>query len=150
MKITAKRILWPTDFSDLSLKAGQCAHGLCELFDAHLHVIHVCPPPLAPHIQARLPAEVCKALGSDELRGATRSRLEQVVHEHFDGLKGVRCEALAGHPWSQICAYAEREKINLIVVSTHGFTGLRHVLIGGTAERIVQHAPCAVLTVKSY
>jgi len=61
----------------------------------------------------------------------------------------VVTKAILGTSWTTICGYAERAEIDLIVVATHGRTGLRHVLIGSTAERIVQHAPCPVLVVKS-
>jgi universal stress protein A len=149
VKIRPKRILWPTDFSNLSLKAGLCAFALCEVFKAELHVVHVCPPPLAPHIQALLPAEVISSLTDAELINATRTRLKQLVAEQFRGNRAVVCEALVGHPSSEICAYAQRARIDLLVVATHGMAGLRHVLIGSTADRIVQHATCPVLTVKS-
>jgi nucleotide-binding universal stress UspA family protein len=61
----------------------------------------------------------------------------------------VVTDVLFGNPWSVICQYAKDAQIDLLVVSTHGRTGLRHVLIGSTAERIVQHAPCPVLVVKN-
>ncbi len=149
VKISPKRILWPTDFSELSLKAGLCASALCQFFKAELHVVHVCSPPLAPHIEALLPAEVASSLTDSELIKATRTRLKQLVTEHFRGHRAVVCEALVGHPSSEICAYARRARIDLLVVATHGVTGLRHILIGSTAERLVQHATCPVLTIKS-
>jgi nucleotide-binding universal stress UspA family protein len=59
------------------------------------------------------------------------------------------CEAFLGNPWRGVCDYAERQGIDLVVIATHGRTGLQHALIGSTAEKIVRHAPCPVLVVKA-
>jgi len=144
-----KRILWPTDFSPLSLYGGRHARWLCELFGSELHVVHVIAPPVAPDFSVALPAEIPIVYANDEVRQACRARLAELVQEHFAGLSNVVCEALFGSPWATVCGYAEQAGIDLIVVATHGRTGLRHVLIGSTAERIVQHAPCPVLVVKN-
>jgi len=149
MMVRPKRILWPTDFSPLSLFGARYARGFTELFEAELHVVHVIPPSLAPDFSMTLPTEVPLAYTSDELLAAGRSRLEELVAQQFSSLPHVVSDALCGGPWSTICSYAEHAAIDLIVVTTHGRTGLRHVLIGGTAERIVQHAPCPVLVVKN-
>ena len=148
-QVRPRKILWPTDFSELSMAAGFYASDLCVLFGAELHVIHVCPPPLAPHIEALLSAEAASSLTDAKLLQATQAHLEQLVAGRLDSGRRVVCAALVGNPWSEICAYARRTQIGLIVIATHGVTGLRHILIGGTAERVVQHATCPVLTVKS-
>lgn len=149
MVLKAERILWPTDFSSLSLHGGRCARALCEHFDAALHVVHVIPPLLPPDFLVTLPAEVPSESADDELLHACRGRLDALIDEQFAGLTRVAREVFFGHAWSGICHYAEKAAIDLIVVTTHGRTGLRHVLIGSTAERIVQHAPCPVLVVKN-
>lgn len=143
-----KRILWPTDFSELSLSGASCAAAFRELFDAELHVIHVLTPPMAPDLSATLVAEVPIALPESELLGSTRTGLTKLVNERFPGVKAV-VDSMYGNPWSTICEYARRENIDLIIVATHGRTGLSHALIGSTAERIVRHAACPVLVVKS-
>jgi nucleotide-binding universal stress UspA family protein len=56
---------------------------------------------------------------------------------------------VVGTPWYEICRYARDAEIDLIVIATHGATGLRHLLMGSTAERVVQHATAPVLAVKS-
>lgn len=149
MMVRPKKILWPTDFSALSLQGARYARGFRETFGAELHVIHVVPPAISPELSLALPTEVPLPYADDELLAASRARLAEVVAAQFPGMSGIVTETLSGHPWSTICAYAQRVAIDLIVVATHGRTGLRHVLIGSTAERIVQHAPCPVLVVKS-
>ncbi len=149
MVVSPKRILWPTDFSALSLHGARYARGFREVFGAELHVIHVVPPPLSPDLAVTLPTEVPVAYADAQLLETCRIRLAEIVAEQFKGVPGIVQDAFFGSPWSAICDYAGRTQTDLIVVTTHGRTGLRHVLIGSTAERIVQHAPCPVLVVKN-
>lgn len=148
MKISPKRILWPTDFSELSLHAGRYARGFCELAKAEMHIVHVVPPPLIPDVSVIVPAEVPIAVSEKELLEAADEALQQVVSEHFDGDARIVRASLSGSAWSEICDYAKEHEVDLIVIGTHGRTGLAHTLLGGTAERVIQHAPCPVLTVK--
>lgn len=148
MTLRPQRVLWPTDFSELSTKAGRYARGLREAFGCQVHVIHVVPPPLAPDVSVMIPAEVPLAVEDSGLLEAARGGLEKLVEEVFGSRTGIVTEVFCGNPWLAICDYARRQEIDLIVVATHGRTGLSHVFIGSTAERIVQHAPCPVLTVK--
>jgi nucleotide-binding universal stress UspA family protein len=85
----------------------------------------------------------------DQVLEAARARLRDVVAREFGDSSHAALDVRIGVPWQEICRYAETEKCDLIVMSTHGYTGIRHVLIGSTAERVVQHAPCPVLTVKT-
>jgi nucleotide-binding universal stress UspA family protein len=68
--------------------------------------------------------------------------------EGLCGLDRLTCHAEVSTTWPRICSYAEEHDIDLIVLATHGLTGLKHVLIGSVAERVVQHAKCPVLVVK--
>jgi len=146
---TPKRILWPTDFSSLSLHGARYARWFYRTLNAELHVVHIIPPPLTPDMTVTLPAEVPVTYSDDELVETCRKRISALVAEQFPNVPGVSFDAFFGNPWSAICKYAEQTDIELIVVATHGRTGLQHVLIGSTAERIVQHAPCPVLVVKN-
>lgn len=147
MKMHPKRVLWPTDFSDLSLEGARYARAFRDAYGAELHVLHVIAPPLSPDVSVMIPAEVPISYSEPELIEASRKSLEQIVLQNF-GDTQARREVVFGDPAMTICAYADEHQINLIIVTTHGRTGLGHVLIGSTAERIVQHAPCPVLTLK--
>ncbi len=149
MVVEPQRILWPTDFSTLSLHGARYARGFRDAFGATLHVIHVIPPPLMPDLAGTMAPEVPVTFSDQEFIAACRSRLATLLTEQFGGPASVVTDVLFGNPWSVICQYAKDAQIDLLVVSTHGRTGLRHVLIGSTAERIVQHAPCPVLVVKN-
>lgn len=148
MPLNPKRILWPTDLSERSLRGGRCALGFCEKFGSELHIIHVVPPPLSPDVSLVVPAEVPMSVSEPELVEASHQALAKIVADNFAGYEPIVTKVFFGNPWPSICKYAEDNDIDLIVTTTHGRTGLSHVLIGSTAERIVQHAPCAVLTVK--
>lgn len=150
MIVNPKKILWPTDFSPLSLKAAEHVKGLREVFDAELHVIHVVEPLLTTSmIEVPFAGGVTTTVSPAELVEAASSQLKRLCGQVFHGVNGVTCSALVGVPWDEICGYASRAGIELIVVATHGRTGLKHVLLGSIAERIVQHAVCPVLVVKS-
>ena len=148
MKLEPKRILWPTDLSDLSIRGGRVAAGLCDTFGAELHVLHVVTPPLSPDVSVIVPAEVPVAFSEPEMLEASQTALERIISTHLSDCPRVVREVLFGNPWPTICKYAEEHDIDLIVTTTHGRTGVAHALIGSTAERIVQHAPCAVLTIR--
>ncbi len=148
MRIQVQRILWPTDFSALALHGARYARALRELFGAELHVIHVLAPPLSPELSAVVAADIPIAYSDPGLVETCRQTLARTVAEQFPGLP-IASELCFGHPWSGICTYAEQHQIDLIILATHGRSGLRRVLIGSTADRVVQHAPCPVLVVKN-
>jgi nucleotide-binding universal stress UspA family protein len=83
------------------------------------------------------------------IKADAKVRLQKITKDLFAERPPIVYEVLVGAPWAGICDYAKRVGIDLIVTATHGLTGLHYVLIGSTAERVVQHAPCPVLTVKN-
>ena len=119
-------ILFPTDFSPASEAAGRIAREMAVQAGARLHVLHVVPPVTDPS----LPAE--------HLAGAARSLA--------DGLR-VETALLSGWAGRNIVDYAREKRIDLIVVGTHGRTGITHAILGSVAETVVRLAPCLVLTV---
>lgn len=149
MAIEPRRILWPTDFSKLSLLGARYAAAYRKLFGAQLHVIHVVLPPYTAEVGVMAPAELPIAVANAELIQECRDQLAQLVREQFDNPGQIVTDAFYGNPWSSICDYAGRNQIELIIIPTHGRTGLKHALIGSTAERVVRHAACPVLVVKS-
>ena len=141
-----KRILVPTDFSATADAALEYAYTLAERLGATVQLLHVLDDPL---MNAGGVTEACL----DEtplMRGAllrdARSRIaHRSVHE---GMVRVEGDVLFGHGASTIAEYAAERGIDVIVMGTHGRTGLAHLLIGSVAERLVRVAPCPVLTVR--
>ena len=121
-----RKILFPTDFSPASESAGRTAVDFARHFGARLHVLHVVPPVTDPTPAPGTMVDVVARLGS--------------------GLPVVS-EILSGPPARRIVAYAKRAEIDLIVMGTHGRTGVSHLLLGSVAEAVVRRAPCRVLTV---
>lgn len=123
---TIRQILFPTDFSDAARLAGTTAVDLAHQFGARLHVLHVVPPVTDP-----TPAP---------------ANLRAVAAELDRGLSPVTV-ITSGLPARQIVAYARKNAIDLIVIGTHGRTGVTRALLGSVAEAVVRRAPCRVLTV---
>lgn len=138
-----KKIMVPIDFSNCSRKALAYAIPLAKQFQAEIILLSVTErfPPLAeaPPFDSNLVQEEANARTKTELRKLQRE-LPDEVHAHV--AIGI------GHPHSQIVAKAKALHVDLIVISTHGRTGLRHVFMGSTAERVVRYAPCPVLVVR--
>lgn len=147
MALNPQRILWPTDFSTLALVGARYAREVADQFGAELHVLHVVPPPLTADLAAGLPAEGPVVFADPELVDACRRRLAEVAADQFPG-RAVVQDVQLGSAWSMICKYAEAHAIDLVIVATHGRTGIQHAVVGSTAERLVQHATCPVLVVK--
>jgi universal stress protein A len=148
MKPTFRSVLWPTDFSPLSLAAADTAQALAQVFGARLHVVHVVAP-LIPDSTIAMETAGDLLVSAADIRGQLKSGLDRLVNDYFGADKTVIGEILVGTPWHEICEYARRSAIELIVLSTHGRTGLKHVLLGSVAERVVQHAHCPVFVVKN-
>jgi universal stress protein A len=139
-----KTIVVPTDFSTESLKAIQHASALAQEFGAVLWLVHVVErPPVLPE------SPVAAALfTSEELTRAARVRLHAWAQDEVDELVPAQVEARVGKPYLEIVDAAKLHDADLIVIATHGHTGLKHAFLGSTAERVVQHAPCPVLVVR--
>lgn len=148
MLVNPQHVLWPTDFSELSMRGGRYARGFCEVFGAELHIIHVLAAPLPGEMTVTLSERLPVEPPEPDMLAAARAGLAELVAREFSDGVAVHTDVIFGSAWARTCKYAQEHDIDLIIVATHGRAGIRHVLIGSTAERIVQHAPCPVLVVK--
>ncbi len=142
-----KRILFPTDFSDASRHALEYAVYMQKMFNAELEIAHVIFDETYL-ITMYVPQGTLQGfLG--ELEAGAQQHLDEFV-KSCDLLKDVKytTKLLKGTPYTEIVKWAEESKTDLIVIGTHGRTGLEHVLFGSTAEKVIGRAPCPVLTVK--
>ncbi len=142
MVIKLERILVPTDFSDSSAQARAYACELASRFDAEIHLLHVATPIMPPGYMGAVPQEW---LHPEE---NARRELEEWDDPRLGEAKGVVRTTVAGTPFIEIVRYARDREIDLIVMGTHGLSGLAQTLIGSVAERVVRKAPCPVLTVR--
>lgn len=144
-----RRILWPHDFSRLAKAALPHALRIAAERRAEIILLHVVSPPVlyaTPVMSGAIWTRMEK-----EIREAAADRLQQVVREVQAAKRDVRVRTLVvqGSPFLQIPRAAKRLRCDLIVLATHGHTGLRHVLLGSVAENVVRHASCPVLTVRA-
>jgi nucleotide-binding universal stress UspA family protein len=146
MAMNIRHILAPTDFSDYSKKAISDAFELARTFGAKLSLLHVIEPLPYP-IEGFAPSAVgADLLGDLEQQASTE--LAQVLPDAQEAKVEVTRAVAIGSPSQKIVETAEAEHVDLIVMATHGRTGLSHLLIGSVAERVVRTAPCPVLTVR--
>jgi universal stress protein A len=140
-----KLILVPTDFSESSETALRTAIRLAQTFHAAIEVFHV---EIDPSLVLPPPADtITIPLLFEKVLAHTAERLEQIVAEVRKA--GVTCTSAAelGKSHTAIVERARLAKADLIVLGSHGRHGLSHALLGSVAEKVVQHAPCAVLVV---
>jgi len=141
-----KRILVPMDFSEFASKALDYALAFAEQFNAQIVLLHVIEPVAFSEGYLLAPAtfdelnQTCLRTAQEKLAALSSDRIGQ----------RVPAETLVrpGHAYAEIAATAKELEVDLIILATHGYTWLKHVVLGSTAERVVRHAPCPVLTVR--
>ncbi|NEP45655.1 MAG: universal stress protein [Okeania sp. SIO2H7] len=134
------RVLAPIDFSELSLEAIQV--GLEVVDDpSHLYVFHV-----LPHLNPGEPGVMWRTV-DDETR---QKHVEETFREQFSGpeYEKVNFSSAIGTPSEEIIDFANASKIELIVISSHGRTGIGRFLLGSVAEKVVRYAHCPVLVLR--
>ncbi|MDH3998310.1 MAG: universal stress protein, partial [Desulfuromonadales bacterium] len=138
---TIKNILLATDFSEASDDAATHAMTLAQLTGAHLHVLHVISE-LEEHQRVMVPREAFQTL-QQEIEIQTIKELERFCAGKADCVSSTS-HAVIGKPYRAIVDTAEKIGVDMIVMGTHGRTGVEHVLVGSTAERVVRHSTIPV------
>jgi universal stress protein A len=148
-----RRILVTTDFSETSLEALPIATEMAAHFHAELLLVHILPidtttpwdiPPYADFGLASMPLPDYEA----QVKQEVERRLAVLAAKQVHGVK-VRTVVGRGDPAGEISRMATEEQADLIVLTTHGWTGWRHLVFGSVAERILRESPCPVLSVRS-
>lgn len=145
-KIILNHILVPIDFSDNSKKALRYALPLATTFNAAISIIYVVEPAVFPSDfgfgQMSFP-DVEK-----EMYDKAETELNQIVAD-LDSTTKISPVIKSGIPFVEVTTYAADENVDLIILATHGRTGVEHILFGSTAEKIIRKAPCPVLIVRA-
>jgi nucleotide-binding universal stress UspA family protein len=142
------RILVPTDFSATSDEALACAKTLAGLFGASLHVLHAFEDPFtAAAFSAEISSTVPLSLREESLRDAV-ARLDERLPADQKTMFNGTTDIVTGRPAKVILDYAETLGADLIVMGTHGRSGMAHLLLGSVAERVARGAEAPVLTVR--
>jgi universal stress protein A len=143
-----KNILCPIDCSEGSKVALEYGLFIAKHFGGRAHVLHVwhvsthIRPDLSVWMEAQGQQPVAKLVETEATTAAQR-----FLAALGPDAAGADLHVLEGEPWRVISDLAERDGFDLIVMGTHGRSGLAHVALGSVAERVVRHAPCPVLTV---
>ena len=144
LEFKIEKILVPLDFSPASVEALDYAVSMAKQFHAAIHLVHVYPPDEASSVPGggHLLFETAETIErlNEELTGIHR--------KHVPTFRSENCHIRAGRPYEQIINLAREINADLIVLSTRGHSGLKHLLLGSTAERVVRSAPCPVLVVR--
>jgi len=149
--IAINRILTPTDFSDFSKHALKYAVSFATQYKAKLYLLHVISdiPEISTFYLKHFPME---GISEEEIYGEieerVRSELERIISEDIGEGIEVEPAVVRGVPFLEIIRFARENLIDLIVIATHGRTGLKRALFGSTAEKVVRKAPCPVMTVR--
>ena len=147
--LQVSRILCPIDFSDHSKVALTYAEDMARELEAELVVCHIVESAVYPAAYSAVAMAAVNVNLEEDAKKAAAEALVPVVEEIRE--RGLACSALvdAGTASLRIVEIVEEHGIDMVVLATHGYTGLRHVLMGSTAERVVRLSPCPVLSVKS-
>jgi nucleotide-binding universal stress UspA family protein len=144
--ISLKKILVPIDFSGYSKNALKYAVPFAKQFNAEILLLYVVEPTIYPADfsfgQIGLPGieEEMRKRGTEELAKLAKDEISDVVKS--------RTRVETGKAFTEINRVAKEEEIDLIIIATHGHTGIEHAIFGSTAEKVVRKAPCPVLSIR--
>lgn len=144
-----ERLLVPLDFSDQSETLVRTARHLAATYGAAIDLLHVIQEHAYPYFYGPIPSPA----GGDRL-GELQERTGAAMEDLWERIDAPEVEwakhVISGQPASEIAHFADERGSDLLVIATHGLTGLERILVGSTAEQVVRMARCPVFTVKSF
>ncbi|MBU1115279.1 MAG: universal stress protein [Bacteroidetes bacterium] len=141
-----KKILVPIDFSDYSKKALQYTVAFAKQFSAEVNLVYVIEPVVYP-ADLSMGQMVIPQVEVD-LSIKSKEELEQLAKTEIGSTLKYNIIIKSGKPFMEIIEAASEIDADLIIIATHGHTGVEHLLFGSTAEKVVRKAPCPVLTIR--
>jgi nucleotide-binding universal stress UspA family protein len=145
--IRIKNVLVATDFSEPSAVALDYGRELARTYGAKLHVLHIVEDLRWRYATDMAPTALVGI--QEDVEASAASRLETILTDEDRKELGVHAAALTAIvPSEAIVQYAKNEGVDVIVMGTHGRSGLAHLFMGSVAERVVRLSPCPVLTVR--
>jgi nucleotide-binding universal stress UspA family protein len=138
------RILVPVDFSGHSIKALQYARDIALKYNSRLDILHVVCETCYPKVYG-------VAKGIDKvIKEKAHAELQKICKEEIGPEVKFFIHTISGNAPFEILSFAEKNQNKLIVIPTHGCTGLKHFFFGSVAEKVVRRAPCPVFTIKAF
>jgi len=146
MELQYKKILVPIDFSDFSKAALKYAVTFAKQYKAKLILVYVMEPIIYPPDFSM--GQITLPTVNFEMDRRAKEELEKLAENEITELVDVTTIIKTGKPFVEIIETAKEEDADLIIISTHGHSGVEHILFGSTADKVVQKAPCPVLTIR--
>lgn len=146
MKLNIKKILVPIDFSDYSKSALKYAKEFSKYFGAEIILIYVVEPMVYPPDFSM--GQIAIPTIDIELDKRAKEELEKLAKNEIHSDTKFQIVIKTGKPFVEIIQTASEMDIDLIIIATHGHSGVEHILFGSTAEKVVRKAPCPVLTLR--
>lgn len=144
--LAIKKILVPIDFSEFSYKSLDYAVAFALQSQAEIVLLHVVP---LNYVDAEVIAFDFSQL-EKQTAASCESRLQRLREERVDPALPSSARVAIGRPLEEIVGTAQKIGADLIIMSTHGYTGLKHAFLGSTTENVVRYAPCPVLTLHEH
>lgn len=146
MPLTIKKILVPIDFSDYSKSALKYAVNFAKVFNAEMYLIYVVEPVIYPPDFSM--GQIAIPSVTFEMDERAKEELTKLAQQEIPAEIKRQVIIKTGKPFVEIIETAAEEDIDLIIIATHGHSGVEHILFGSTAEKVVRKAPCPVLTLR--
>lgn len=146
METTINKVLVPIDFSDYSKSALKYAVNFARSFSAEIILIYVVEPIIYPP-DFSMGQIAMPSINTDWDKRA-REELDKLAKIEITNSIKVKTTIKTGKPFVEIIETAKEEDVDLIIIATHGHSGVEHILFGSTAEKVVRKAPCPVLTLR--
>lgn len=145
--VDIKKILCAIDFSEVSPMVADYAHTLAKAFDAQVILIYSAPS-LNQYVSFHVPPNSIETFVGEIVTGAEQS-MEAFIAQYLADLK-VTGRVVSGYAAEEIIKCADEEKVDLVVMGTHGRKGIDRILFGSVAEKVVKSANCPVLTLRPF
>ncbi|NCQ17091.1 MAG: universal stress protein [Ignavibacteria bacterium CG_4_8_14_3_um_filter_37_9] len=146
MELQFSKILVPIDFSDFSKSALKYAVIFAKQYHAQLILVYVLEPVIYPPDFSM--GQITLPTVNFEMDKRAKEELDKLAETEIGSLVEVRTVLKTGKPFVEIIETAKEEDADLIIISTHGHSGVEHILFGSTADKVVRKAPCPVLTLR--
>jgi nucleotide-binding universal stress UspA family protein len=146
MEPEISKVLVPIDFSDYSKSALKYAVNFVKHFEANLILVYVVEPVIYPPDFSM--GQIAIPSVDLEMDKRAIEELNKLAEQEIPPEIKVKSVVKTGKPFIEIIETAAEEDIDLIIIATHGHTGVEHILFGSTAEKVVRKAPCPVLTLR--
>ena len=146
MEPNIKKVLVPVDFSDYSKSSLRFAVSFAKHFNAELYLVYVVEPMVFPPDFSM--GQIAIPSVDVEMDKRASEELNNLAKKEIPAEMKSKVIVKTGKPFVEIIETASEEDIDLIIIATHGHTGIEHVLFGSTAEKVVRKAPCPVLTLR--